>query len=129
MNRTFTCTACGRTVTENDQTMAVLKDELPLCHDCAVKVRILYPRSFTWQNTDPESSDGLTGGSDERTVWVDPLAEMTLEEYRDAAERAETVRNKRREELGGAQAYFRVDDNKRRLKNVGKGRVVRRTML
>ena len=124
MNRTFACTACGRTVREDDGETAYLKDDLPLCRECAAKIRILYPRSFTWQSTYTESSDGFDAGSDERTVWVDPLADMTMEEYREALPAAESVRERMRAELGGGKAYFRVDDNKRRLKNAGKGRIV-----
>ena len=52
------------------------------------------------------------------------MTDMTLEEYLKALPAAERERKHMRTELGGGKAYFRVDDNKRRLKNAGKGRIV-----
>ena len=123
----FTCTVCGADKKEIAFDVSYLAQGKPVCTACAGKVRILYPRSFTWAQFQPDlDPDHEYNGpaDDDDGFWFDPLWEMTKADFAEAQMRSDTERSTRRMKCGSAKGYFRVDNNKRIILNQGKGKKV-----
>lgn len=120
--KTIVCSACGEEERLMVKDIVVLKDGVVICPKCAAKVRILYPKDFTWQLEICEYGD--EADSDENPVWLDPLNEMTWQDFQAALPKTEMERVARREKYGSDKAFFKVDENSRIIKMPGKGRRV-----
>ena len=121
----FQCTICGMDRKEIAFDVSYLAQEKPVCTACAGKVRILYPRSFTWAKYQPDMDRDheYHGPSDDDDgFWFDPLREMTKEEFAEAEMRSDAERSTRRAKYGNAKGYFRVDNNERPILDLGKGK-------
>ena len=108
------CICCGKEIGKMDGDTTQLSDGGQLCGACAGKARILYPKSFTWvrlKHVDNEDYDYDSPEDDDESLWLDPLSDMRLPDFREALERSEAERAARRRAYGGAKAYFCVDDN------------------
>ena len=118
------CRCCRREADKRDHDFVELADGSMICGACALQVRILYPKSFTWVNIHYSSDIDDDYYSDEDTRWIDPLSAITFEAFQDALKRAGEERIARRARYGASKAYFNVDEISRVIKYPGKGRKV-----
>lgn len=116
------CRCCGREAEKKETAFLLLSDGSMICGECTLRVRILYPRSFTWVNVYYTGDTDDDYDSDEDTRWIDPLSDISFEEFQSALERADEERSARRARFGDSRAYFSVDDISRVIKYSGKGR-------
>jgi hypothetical protein len=119
-----TCRCCGREAEKREPDFVQLADGSMICGACAGRVRILYPKSFTWVNVYYSGDTDDDYGSDEDTRWIDPLSGISFEAFQDALKRADEERRARRARYGESRAYFNVDEISRVIKYPGKGRKV-----
>ena len=103
-----------------------LADGSMICGECAARVRILYPKSFTWVNVyySSDTDDDDDYYSNEDTRWIDPLSDISFGAFQDALKKADEERIARKARLGARKAYFNVDEISRMIKYPGKGRKV-----
>ncbi|MBR1689880.1 MAG: hypothetical protein IJ713_03785 [Oscillibacter sp.] len=118
------CRCCGREAEKRDHDFVELADGSMICGECAGRVRILYPKSFTWVNVCYSGDTDDDYDSDEDTRWIDPLSDISFETFRDALKRADEERIARKTRCGKSKAYFNVDEIRRVIKYPGKGRKV-----
>lgn len=78
------CRCCRREAETRDHDFVELADGSMICGACALQVRILYPKSFTWVNIHYSSDIDDAYYSDEDTRWIDPLSAITFEAFQDA---------------------------------------------
>ena len=118
------CCCCGREAQKRNHAFVELADGSMICGDCAGRVRILYPKSFTWVKVYYSGDTEDDYYSEEDTRWIDPLSDISFETFRDALKRADEERIARKARFGGSRAYFNVDEIRRVIKYPGKGRKV-----
>ncbi|MBQ6058986.1 MAG: hypothetical protein IJL39_02880 [Clostridia bacterium] len=119
-----TCACCKQPIGRKDRLAVELKDGHRVCSNCVSKVRILYPKDYTWQYVYRGSDDIDKNDYEEESLWIDPLRELRSYEFRSSLQDAEKERGLRRERYGNAPAYFRVDNNKRIIHEASRGRIV-----
>lgn len=118
------CCCCGKTLDEKEQGSVTLKDGSRVCKDCADKTRILYPLRYVKEvaKSDIASSyykgksyyDDFIGGR-----RIDPLKEMTAEEFRAAMEESLKAAEKQAALYAGAKAVIEADHVRKYYVNVG----------
>ena len=120
------CRCCGKEAQKRDHVFVELADGSMICGECAARVRILYPKSFTWVNVyySSDTDDDDDYYSNEDTRWIDPLSDISFGAFQDALKKADEERIARKARLGASKAYFNVDEISRMIKYPGKGRKV-----
>ena len=118
------CRCCGMEDQKRDHVFVELADGSMICGECAGRVRILYPKSFTWVNVYYSGDTDDDYASDEDTRWIDPLSDISFEAFQTALKRADEERIARKSRYGESKAYFNVDEISRVIKYPGKGRKV-----
>lgn len=137
---TNTCAICGNPITDIGKSITVdgvfeqwngilLKDGNAVCKDCAEKTRIIYPlrssKSFAACSSRFDSSF-IYGKTVEGKGWinalVDPLEQLTLDEFRQAMQDAEEAAQKQAARFPGARAAAEADFTYRHyIKSGGSG--------
>ena len=119
------CGSCGKALSEKENGVVRLKDGQAVCADCADKTRILYP--FRYQHVLTKSTVAFewtqkgTGMYDNivQRQRIDPLMEMTLEEFRAAMEESLKAAEAQASRYACAKAVIEVDHVRRYFPNIG----------
>ena len=120
------CGNCGRAIEENEYGVVNLKDGQCVCKDCADQTRILYPYRYVkelrestiakeYTKLKNEAIYGMTVG----TRRLDPLTEMTLEEFRVALEESQKAAEAQAAQYAGAKAVIEADHVRKYYINIG----------
>ncbi len=119
------CGYCGKALAENEKGAVRLKDGQAVCADCTDKTRILYPFRYTYVLTQSTIASGWTRKNEaiyDNTVLgqrIDPLMEMTLEEFRTAMEESLKAAEAQAARYADAKAVIEVDHVRRYFVNIG----------
>ncbi len=119
------CGYCGKALAEKEKGVVRLKDGQAVCAECADKTRILYPFRYSYVLTRSTIASGWTRKKDaiyDNTVLgqrIDPLTEMTLEEFRAAMEESLKAAEEQAARYADAKAVIEVDHVRRYFPNVG----------
>ncbi|MBQ3378541.1 MAG: hypothetical protein IJG50_01600 [Clostridia bacterium] len=119
------CCYCGRPIPDNEYGAVRLKDGQIVCRDCADKTRILYPFRYTYVLKKGEIASGWTRKNEaiyDNTIQgqrIDPLREMTLEEFRTAMEESLKAAEAQAARYADAKAVIEVDYVRRYFANIG----------
>ena len=119
------CGYCGKALEKHEIGTICLKDGQVVCADCADKTRILYPFRYTyvltkssvafeWTYKNEGVYDNIISGQ-----RIDPLSEMTLEEFRTAMEESIKAAEAQAARYADAQAVIEVDRVRRYFVNNG----------
>lgn len=116
------CCNCGRTLEKNEY-FVHLKDGQCVCRDCADKTRILYPLRFTKVLTESHLPTWVGDKSYHEQIVagqrLDPLSDMTLEEFRAALAASEKAAAEQAAKYAGAKAVIEADHVRKYFVNVG----------
>ncbi len=119
------CFYCGRPISDNEYGTVTLKDGQIVCVDCADKTRILYSFRYTYVLTKGTIASGWTRKNEaiyDNTIQgqrIDPLKEMTAEEFRAAMEESLKAAEEQAARYAGAKAVIEVDYVRRYFANIG----------
>ncbi len=125
---TVYCCACGRALAEKEAGAVPLTDGQFVCTDCADEARILYPFRYTKVLTNSDLptfirvSSSRTESYHEQTIVgrrIDPLREMTAEQFRDALARSREAAEAQAAKYAGMKAVIEADHVKRFFPNIG----------
>ena len=119
------CGYCGKALAEKEKCAVRLKDGQAVCADCADKTRILYPFRYAYVLAQSTIASRWTSKNEaiyDNTVQgrrIDPLMEMTLEEFRAAMEESLKAAEAQAARHAGAKAVIEVDHVRRYFVNIG----------
>ena len=121
------CVCCGKTIEEKEQDVVPLKDGQFVCADCADETRILYPYRYTKVLTQSEIPTFIRVNHRDESYHemiiqgrrIDPLREMTAEEFRAAFDRSREAAEAQAARYAGAKAVIEADHVKRFFPNSG----------
>ncbi|MBQ1435963.1 MAG: hypothetical protein IIZ19_08730, partial [Clostridia bacterium] len=112
-------------VPDKEYGTVILKDGQLVCRDCADKTRILYPFRYTYVLTKGTIASGWTRKNEaiyDNTIQgqrIDPLREMTPDEFRAAMEESLKAAEAQAARYAGAKAVIEVDYVRRYFANIG----------
>ena len=119
------CCYCGRALEEKEYGVVRLKSGQAVCADCADKTRIMYPFRYTYMLTQSTIASAWTRkgeaiyGNTVQGQRIDPLREMTLEEFRTAMEESLKAAEAKAAQYADAKAVIEVDHVRRYFVNNG----------
>ena len=119
------CGYCSKALAEKEKGVVRLKDGQAVCADCADKTRILYPFRYTYVLTQSTIASGWTRKKEAiydnivQGQRIDPLMEMTLEEFRAAMEESLKAAEAQAARYANAKAVIEVDHVRRYFANIG----------